>query len=131
MVNDSLGDFLTRIRNASKAKHETTFVAYSRLNEAVAQVLKANGFVSDVQTAEKDGHKKLAINLKYNSDGSPIIDYVGRVSKPGHRIYSGAPKTTTVRSGLGFRILSTPLGVLTDAQAREKNVGGEVLAEIW
>ncbi len=132
MNTDSLSDFLTRIRNGSKAKRASVSAPFSKLIEQVALLLKAEGFVGDVSVLDiGKGKRDLSVKLRYDEVGAPIIDFIGRVSKPGHRIYSRRPEGKSVRAGLGVTILSTPLGVLSDLQAKEKNVGGEVLAQVW
>jgi len=132
MMTDVIGDFFTRIRNAQKAGRETVEIPFSKLKFNIALVLKREGFVRDYEAVDPgDGKRKLVLKLRYDEAGKALIDHIGRVSRPGHRVYSGHKSERKVRSGLGARILSTPLGVMTDREATEKRVGGEVLGEIW
>ncbi len=130
MMTDPIGDLLTRIRNAqSRGLHKTTSPA-SRLRAAVLDVLVNEGYLRGFVEVEKDGHRQLEIELKYY-DGRPVIKEIGRVSKPGRRIYSSVKELTPVRNGLGIAIVSTPKGVMSDNAARDNNVGGEVLAHVF
>jgi small subunit ribosomal protein S8 len=123
---DPLGDMLTRIRNGQQAKKDSVMTPASKLRVRVLDVLKREGY-SDEALA---GHDGIRIELKY-FEGQPAIRHVARVSKPGRRVYSGSTELPRVRNGLGIVIVSTPKGVLSDAEAREQNVGGEVLAEVF
>ena len=132
MMTDVVADFFTRIRNGQKAGRETVEMQFSKLKFNIAQVLKREGFVRDLQAVDlAEGKRKLVIKLKYDDQGKPLIDHISRVSRPGHRVYSGHVSERKVRSGLGATILSTPKGVMTDREASEKKVGGEVLGEVW
>jgi small subunit ribosomal protein S8 len=132
MMTDPISDLLTRIRNAGQAKHSYTTCPASSLKKALALVLKQEGFISGVEDGVgDDGHPLLKITLRYNDDGKMITDGIQRISRPGRRVYVGADEIGRVRNGLGMSILSTSKGVLCDRDARAKNVGGEVLCEVW
>ena len=128
---DPIADLLTRIRNASIARHDRTEVPASRLKEAVAQILKLEGFIADVRPSEGDGPKKLTIVLKYGRDRQSAIDGVRRVSRPGRRVYVRHDRIPRVYSGLGISILSTSHGLMSDREARRQKLGGELLCEVW
>ena len=129
-LTDPLGDMLTRIRNGQRAKKDTVLSPASNLRTRVLEVLQREGYIRGFSEDETGKHKQLRIELKY-FEGEPAIKHVARVSKPGRRIYSGSKELPTVRNGLGITIVSTPRGVLSDAEARVHNVGGEVLAEVF
>ncbi len=129
-LTDPVGDMLTRIRNGQRAKKDSVLSPASKLRANVLEVLTREGYIRGY-TEEADGaHKALRIELKY-FEGEPAIKHVARVSKPGRRVYSGSKELPVVRNGLGITIVSTPKGVLSDAEARTENVGGEVLAEVF
>lgn len=130
-LNDPLGDMLTRIRNASLRGKSTTRTPASKIRRWVLDVLKAEGYIRDYEEATSaDGHAEFEISLKY-FDGTPVIRELRRVSTPGRRVYSGVKELPQVRQGLGIAIVSTPRGVMSDAQARTVNVGGEVLCTVF
>lgn len=130
-MNDPLGDMLTRIRNAQMRGKSTVKSPASKLRKWVLDVLKDEGYIRGYEVSTSDaGHAELEIALKY-FDGLPVIKELKRVSKPGRRVYSGAQDIPPVRQGLGVSIVSTPKGVMSDAQARSANVGGEVLCTIF
>jgi len=131
VVTDPIADMLTRIRNGGRARLAAVRMPKSQLKAEIARVLHENGYISgwgDAADAEKP---TLEIRIRYATDDQPIIEGVERISRPGRRIYVGAKKIPQIRSGLGIAILSTPRGVLTDTQAREQGVGGELLAKVW
>ena len=130
MMTDPLGDMLTRIRNGQQAKKDSVLTPASKLRANVLEVLQREGYIRGYSEDESGKHKALRIELKY-FEGEPAIKHVARVSKPGRRIYSASRELPTVRNGLGITIVSTPRGVLSDAEARSQNVGGEVLAEVF
>src|SRR4051812_12374667 len=130
MMTDPIADMLTRIRNASLARHDRTEMPASRMKQAVAQILKNEGYIADVRPSEGEGHK-LTIVLKYGRDRQSALDGVKRVSRPGRRVYVRHDQIPRVFSGLGISILSTSRGVMSDRQAREQKVGGELLCEVW
>ena len=127
---DPLGDMLTRIRNGQQAKKDSVMTPASKLRVRVLDVLKREGYIRGYSDEVLAGHEGIRIELKY-FEGQPAIRHVARVSKPGRRVYSGSTELPRVRNGLGIVIVSTPKGVLSDADAREQNVGGEVLAEVF
>ena len=128
---DTIGDFLTRVRNAGMAKHEKVDVPCSNMRVGIAKVLQEAGYIRSYKTA-KDGKQGLMrVYLRYDKKGHHAITKVNRVSHPGKRIYVGAAEVPKVRSGYGLAILSTNEGVVSGEQAVEKNVGGEVLCQVW
>jgi small subunit ribosomal protein S8 len=130
-INDPLGDMLARIRNAQMRHKAKVTTPASSLREHVLDVLVEEGFIRGYARVDyTGGRSEFDIELKY-FDGTPVIREIARVSKPGRRVYSGSQDLPRVRNGLGITIVSTPQGVLSDAEAREKNVGGEVLAEVF
>ena len=131
MMTDPIADMLTRIRNASLARHDRAEMPHSKLKEHVATVLKAEGYIDDVRTSEGEGPKTLTLVLRYGRDRQSAIDGVRRVSTPGRRVYVRHDRITKVCSGMGISILSTSRGVMTDREARKQRVGGELLCEIW
>jgi small subunit ribosomal protein S8 len=131
MVTDTIGDCFSRLRNAAKARQEVVVIPYSKMKESVLTLLKQEGFLSGVSVSDANKRKSLVATIKYENVNTPILEHIRRVSKPGHRIYGKVPGTKGVREGLGFRILSTSKGVLTDRQAVEAKVGGEIIGEVW
>ena len=129
-VTDPLGDLLTRIRNGQRAKKDTVLSPSSKLRIRVLDVLQREGYIRGYSDEQMGPAAGVRIELKY-FEGQPAIKHVARVSKPGRRVYSGSQELPRVRNGLGITIVSTPRGVLSDAEAREQNVGGEVLAEVF
>jgi small subunit ribosomal protein S8 len=131
MMTDPIADMLTRIRNAGLARHDRTEIPASRLKEAVAKILKSEGFIADVRPSEGEGPKKLTIVLKYGRDRQSAIDGVRRVSRPGRRVYVPHDRIPRVLSGLGISILSTSRGLMSDREARRQKIGGELMCEVW
>lgn len=133
MMTDPVSDMLVRIRNAAMARHELTRLPASKLKHAVAQLLKAEGFVSDVREEEwgPKKHKTLTIVLKYGNDREAAFRGLRRVSRPGRRVYVRHDQIPRVLSGLGISILSTSQGLMTDKEARRRKIGGELLCEVW
>ncbi|SDM45089.1 MULTISPECIES: 30S ribosomal protein S8 [Maricaulis] len=130
MVNDPLGDMLTRIRNALMRNKRTVSTPASALRRRVLEVLKTEGYIRDYAEVEhSSGQKELEIELKYY-EGDSVIQHIKRISKPGRRVYSGVKDIALVQNGLGIAILSTPQGVMSDTSAREANVGGEILCHV-
>ena len=129
-LTDPLGDMLTRIRNGQRAKKDAVLSPASKLRASVLEVLQREGYIRGYSEDISGLHPQLRIELKY-FEGEPAIKHVARVSKPGRRVYSGSKELPVVRNGLGITIVSTPRGVLSDAEARNQNVGGEVLAEVF
>jgi small subunit ribosomal protein S8 len=131
MMTDPISDLLTRIRNAGQARHAELVCPSSKLKLAVAKVLVANGYLDTVAVEAREGKPVLRIRLRYATDGRFLIDGVRRVSKPSLRRYVDVRHIPQVRRGLGLAVLSTPRGVLSDREAREQNVGGELVCEVW
>ena len=129
-LTDPLGDLLTRIRNGQQARKDSVLTPASKLRAHVLDVLQREDYIRGYSEEVLAGQKGLRIELKY-FEGQPAIQHLARVSKPGRRVYSGAKELPRIRNGLGVVIVSTPRGVLSDAEAREHNVGGEVLAEVF
>ena len=129
-VTDPLGDLLTRIRNGQRAKKDSVLSPSSKLRILVLDVLQREGYIRGYSDEQMGPAAGVRIELKY-FEGQPAIKHVARVSKPGRRVYSGSQELPRVMNGLGITIVSTPKGVLSDAEAREQNVGGEVLAEVF
>ena len=129
-ISDPIGDMLARIRNAQQRGKSKVAVPPSRLRERVLEVLHKEGFIRGFTTIEKDGKSELEVELKY-FDGTPVIKELARVSKPGRRVYASVTTLPQVYNGLGISILSTPKGVMSDADARAANVGGEVLCTVF
>ncbi len=130
MYSDPISDMLTRIRNATAARKNELVLPYSKFKSNLAKLLQKEGFVSGVN--ELTGrHKMLQINLKYTTDGQPVIGGIKRVSKPGQRIYLPVDKLPRTNSGYGVTVVSTSRGLLTDRQARKERMGGEVVCQIW
>ena len=130
-ITDTIADLLTRIRNASSAKHDTVEVPASNMKKAIVQILVDEGYIKKYTVIEDGKQGIIKITLKYGEGKKPIISGLKRVSKPGLRIYSNVEDMTRVLKGLGIAIISTSKGVMTDRQARKENVGGEVLAFVW
>ena len=130
-ISDSIGDMLTRIRNANSAKHNTVKVPASNMKKAIAQILVDEGYIKGFKVEEDGKQGIIEIELKYGPNKSSVITGLRRVSKPGLRIYTDCENMPKVIKGLGIAILSTSKGVMTDKDARKANVGGEVLAFVW
>lgn len=130
-VTDPIADMLTRIRNAISVRKSTVVMPSSRMKEAVARVLKNEGFIQRYEVLRDTRFPVLRIHLKYTENREPVLRGVKRVSKPGCRIYTKAENIPWVKSGLGIVILSTPRGVMAGQEARRLNVGGEILCEVW
>ncbi|MCS6808454.1 MAG: 30S ribosomal protein S8 [Candidatus Kapabacteria bacterium] len=129
-VTDPISDFLTRIRNAAKARHKRADVPCSKMKIAIAKILKEQGYIADYQIIEDGKQNILRVSLRY-FNGRPPFDTITRISRPGLRRYTQVVDIPRVRSGLGIAILSTPKGVITDKEARKLNVGGEILCTIY
>jgi len=130
-ISDTIADLLTRIRNASTAKHATVDVPASNVKKAITQILTDEGYVKSFQIIEDGKQGIIRITLKYGENKAPVISGLRRISKPGLRIYSSCADMPKVRGGLGVVIVSTSKGIMTDKKARELNVGGEILAYVW
>jgi small subunit ribosomal protein S8 len=134
VLTDPISDLLTRVRNGGHARRVSISMPDSRIRREIARVLKENGYIEDFVSDRAEKKPTLTIRLRYHDgrrSGIPIIERIERVSKPGRRVYVGHKDVPMVRSGIGMAILSTPRGILTDKQAREAHLGGEVLARVW
>ena len=131
MMTDPIADLLTRIRNAVYVEHPHVDVPTSKVKRGVADVLKREGYIWDWKEVEATPASHLRIELKYGPNGERVIQRIRRVSKPGSRVYSKAKDLRPVLNGLGISIVSTSNGVLSDREARQRNLGGEVLCEVW
>ena len=129
-MSDPIADMLTRIRNAQGVKKTTVAMPSSKVKVAIANVLKDEGYIEDFAVTSEGGKAELKVGLKYYA-GRPVIERLERVSRPGLRVYKGKDEIPSVMNGLGVAILSTPKGVMSDAKAREQNVGGEILCSIF
>ena len=130
-MTDPVADFLTRLRNANSAYHETVSLPYSKLKANIAEILKSEGYVAGIKVEDAEVGKTLTIDLKYGPNRERSLAGIKRVSKPGLRVYAKSTELPRVLGGLGIAILSTSSGLLTDRQAAKKGVGGEVLAYVW
>ena len=129
-MNDPLGDLLSRIRNAQMRNKSKVSSPNSRLRESVLEVLKTEGYIRGFTVTEREGRSELDIELKY-FEGEPVIREIERISKPGRRVYSSVENLPRINNGLGVAIVSTPKGVMADHDARDANVGGEVLCTVF
>jgi len=130
-MTDPIADLLSRIRNAHLAKHDRLDVPVSKLKVEICKILKEEGFIKNFRLVDGTPVGSLRIFLRYSPEGAPAINHVERVSKPGRRVYKASSDIKTVRNGLGLGIVSTSQGLLSDAQARQRKVGGELLCELW
>ncbi len=133
MMTDPLADMLTRIRNAVRIERPFVEVPLSKVKRGVAEVLKREGYIWDWREEQPEGKpvKHLTIDLKYGPNGERVIRHIKRVSKPGRRVYSRSTELRPILNGLGISIISTSRGVISDREARQKKLGGEVLCELW
>lgn len=130
-MSDPIADFLTRIRNANMARHASVEAPASKMKHDIAETLKAEGFISDVEYVDDNKQGIIRVFLKYGKNGERVISGLKRISKPGLRSYVKADAVPKVLNGLGIAIISTSQGVVTDKEARAKKIGGEVLAYVW
>ncbi len=131
MMTDPIADMLTRIRNAVRVERPHVELPLSKVKCGVAEVLKREGYIWDWETVQAEPSSQLRIHLKYGPNGERVIRHIRRVSKPGRRVYSGATKLRPVLNGLGIFVISTSRGVVSDREARQRKLGGEVLCEVW
>ncbi len=129
-MNDPIADMLTRIRNSLLMAQDEVFVPFSKMKLQIAQILKSEGYIVDVEKQEGPSGEKLRLQLKYDS-GAPVISNLERISKPGRRVYVKRNELPQVLSGMGIAIVSTSQGVMTDKEARQQKLGGEVICNIW
>jgi len=131
MMTDPIADMLTRIRNAMKARFETVAIPASSVKQNIARILKEEGYIKNFHV-EQDGKQGiLEVSLKYGEKGEPVITELIRLSKPSRRVYVNKGNVPTIRNGMGVAVISTSQGIITDAVARQKGVGGELLCSVW
>ena len=130
-ITDPIADMLTRLRNAVMARHSTVVMPSSKMKEAIAAILKSEGFIQEFEVMQDGVKKTLRIQLKYTTDRQSVVTGLKRISRPGRRVYAGRDDIPLVLSGMGVAIMSTPKGVMTGKDARRQGVGGEVLAYVW
>ena len=131
VMTDPIANFLTRIRNANMVRHESLELPASRIKKDIADILKREGFIKDVEYIEDDKQNVIRVFLKYGKNNERVITGLKRISKPGLRVYAKTGEVPKVLNGLGIAIVSTSEGVITDKEARAKNIGGEILAYVW
>jgi small subunit ribosomal protein S8 len=131
MMTDPIADMLTRIRNAVRVERPYVDVPASKVKRGLAEVLKREGYIWDWQVVEATPAAQLRLELKYGPNGERVIQRIRRISKPGRRVYSAAKELRPVLNGLGISVISSSRGVISDREARQRNLGGEVLCEIW
>lgn len=130
-ITDPIADLLTRIRNASTAKHPSVEIPASNMKKAICQILVDEGYVKSMQVKNDTVQGTIVLNLKYQANGEPVVAGLKRISKPGLRVYTDCENMPRVMKGLGIAIISTSKGIMTDRSARAAHVGGEVLAYVW
>lgn len=130
-MTDPIADMLTRIRNAIRVNKKTVEVPYSNLKFQLAQIMQAEGYIEGVQQPADQIKKYFTVELKYINDQKPVITNLKRVSRPGLRVYRGYREVPRILDNIGISVLSTPLGLMTDREARKKKVGGEIICKIW
>jgi small subunit ribosomal protein S8 len=130
-ISDPIADMLTRIRNASRARHTEVVLPASRTKREIARILKTEGFIADVSEGQEGPRQVLRLTLKYVDGKAPVVSGLKRISKPGLRVYAAKTEIPRVLGGLGIVIVSTSQGIMTGSQARKAQLGGEVLAYVW
>ena len=130
MMTDPIADMLTRIRNAQTARHDSVAVPASRIKADIARILKSEGFIRDYELP-KEQERDIKIQLRYSGKREPVVSGIRRISKPGLRVYVKSKDMPRILGGLGIAIVSTPQGVMTAAEAKRANVGGEILCYVW
>jgi small subunit ribosomal protein S8 len=130
-MTDPIADMLTRIRNANTAHHEAVEMPFSTIKSSIAEILAREGYIGGFEVVKGESYDSLKLTLKYGPNREQLINGIKRISKPGLRVYSKKTDVPRVLGGLGIAIISTPKGVITDREAREMNVGGEVIAYVW
>jgi small subunit ribosomal protein S8 len=131
MMTDPIADMLTRVRNAVRIERPHVEMPSSKVKRGVAEVLKREGYIWDFQVEQQQPVEQLRLELKYGPNGERVIRHIKRISKPGRRVYSKAKDLRPILNGLGISVISTSRGVISDREARQRNVGGEVLCEVW
>ena len=130
-ISDPIADMLTRIRNAIMVRHDSVLVPASKVKLAIARILKSEGFITDYEVVKSKSHRAIKIQLKYDESNQAVVSGLGRVSKPGMRVYAGLKEIPRIYGGLGIAIVSTPKGVMTGHQAWRQGIGGELLCYVW
>jgi small subunit ribosomal protein S8 len=130
-ITDPIADMLTRVRNASQARHATVDIPFSKVKLAIAKILEQEGYVLGFEIEEKDNRKTLRLQLKYDAQRAPVVNGLRRVSRPGLRVYAGMHDIPRVLGGLGTVVVSTNRGIMTGREARRRHLGGELIAEVW
>ena len=130
-MTDSIADLLTRIRNANMVSLPTTIIPFSKTKEAIVKLLKDEGYIVNYEVLGENEKKNIVVTLKYMDDGTKVISGLKRISKPGCRVYSKCEDIAPVRRGMGVAVVSTSKGILTDSQARQNRLGGEVICHVW
>lgn len=131
MYTDPISDMITRIRNANMALHPETSMPSSKIKEEIARILSEEGYIDGWKTRDGAVGTELVVTLRYDAERQRVLNDIQRVSKPGRRVYSGASDIPPVKRGLGVAIVSTSAGVMTDRDARRRNVGGEIMCRVW
>lgn len=131
MMTDPIADLLTRIRNACSGRRDQISLPHSRTKEAIARLLCDEGYLREVEVTGEGAKRNIVVHIRYGDGGDPVLTGIRRVSRPGLRRYTSSGDAPRVRGGLGVSIISTPVGVLSDREARRRNVGGEVICEVW
>jgi len=131
MQSDPIADMLTRIRNAALVNHKQVVIPSAKIKVAIAQILKAEGFIEGFAVTDEKPQPNLVVRLKYTGRGDSVLTGLERVSKPGKRVYAGHKGIPWVRAGLGINILSTPKGLMTGREARRARMGGEIICNVW
>ena len=131
MMTDPIADMLTRIRNAVRIERPNVDVPASKVKRGLAEVLKREGYIWDWNESAEKTFPVIRLDLKYGPNGERVIRHIKRISKPGRRVYNGATQLRPILNGLGISIVSTSRGVISDREARQRNLGGEVLCEVW
>jgi len=130
-MNDPIGDFIIRIKNAGNVKKESISVPFSKMKLAIAKLLRAKGYLGNITKKSRGNAKYLEIALLYTENGEPVVSDVRRISKPSRRLYESAKNIKRFRRGFGLSVLSTPKGIMADVDAKKNNLGGELLFNIW
>ncbi|MDA8212663.1 MAG: 30S ribosomal protein S8 [Clostridia bacterium] len=131
VMTDPIADFLTRLRNANTVHHEKVEIPASKMKKAMAEILKTEGFIKDFEYIEDGKQGVIRVYLKYGADRAKVLSGIKRISKPGLRVYAKKDEVPRVLGGLGIALISTPKGLMTDKQARQQGLGGEVVAYVW
>jgi small subunit ribosomal protein S8 len=131
MMTDPIADLLTRIRNACSGRRDQITLPHSTVKESIVRLLADEGYLRDIEVTGDGPKRSIVAHIRYGDGGEPVLSGIRRVSRPGLRRYSSSSEAPRVRGGLGVSILSTPLGLLSDREARRRNVGGEVICEVW